>query len=168
MATARLKVLRTSPTLPPRAINALAKPEAAGSTMFARARSLDGHTDVVERRGDWCMRLVNGDTHCANVRAAVQQGFRDRACCRFDQPVAARTERFADRFHHHVVRYRVLELVATRGRSEIDVEDEIEPECLTDLGFVLHHAVIGVERQTADEDRIAHRARLIAAATASA
>src|SRR5580698_4858939 len=136
MATARLKVLRTSPTLPPSAISALAKPEAAGSTMLARAGALDGHTDVVERRGDRRMRLVNGDSHRAHVRAAVQQGFGDCASCRFDQPVAARAERFADRFHHHVVGYRVLELVTARSRSEIDVEDEIEPECLADLGFV--------------------------------
>src|SRR5208282_4113866 len=41
-------------------------------------------------------------------------------------------------------------------------------ESLADLGFVLHHAVMGVQREPGDKDRVAHRARLIAAATASA
>ena len=39
---------------------------------------------------------------------------------------------------------------------------------LADFGLVLHHAVIGVQHEPVDEDRVAHRARLIAAATASA
>ena len=62
----------------------------------------------------------------------------------------------------------MLELVGARGFGEIDVEHEIEPERLPDLGLVRHHAVIGVQHQPVDENRVAHRARLIAAATASA
>ena len=45
---------------------------------------------------------------------------------------------------------------------------EIEPERLSYLGFMRHHAVVGVNDQSVDEDRIAHRAFPIAAVTASA
>ncbi len=51
---------------------------------------------------------------------------------------------------------------------EIDVEHEIEHERLPDFGLMRHHAVKGVEHEAVDEDRAAHRARLIAAATAKA
>ncbi len=97
-----------------------------------------------------------------------QHGVGDRAGGGFDQPIAARAERLARRLDDRVVGNRVLELVAARGGVEIDIEHEIEPEGLPDLGLVLHDAVIGVQRQSVDEDRVAHRARLIAAATASA
>ncbi len=43
--------------------------------------------------------------------------------------------------------------------------DEIELEGLSDLGLVLHHAVIGVQREARDEDRVGHRAPRMAAAT---
>ena len=62
----------------------------------------------------------------------------------------------------------MLELVGARRFGEIDVEHEIEHERLPDLGLVLHHAVIGVEHEPVDEDRVAHRACLMAAATANA
>ncbi len=104
----------------------------------------------------------------ANLREALKHRLGDGAGGGLDQPVAARAERFARRLHHHVVGDGVLELVAARGFGEIDIERQIELEGLPDLGLVLHHAVIGVQRQPADEDRVAHRARLIAAATASA
>ena len=51
---------------------------------------------------------------------------------------------------------------------EIDVEHEVELEGLPDLGLVLHHAVIGVERKSGDEYGVGHRALRMAAATRSA
>src|SRR5207249_1747191 len=69
---------------------------------------------------------------------------------------------------HLVVADRMRKLVGARGRGQIDGEHEIELEGLADLGLVLHHAVIGVQRKTRDEDHVAHRASRMAAATRKA
>ena len=60
----------------------------------------------------------------------------------------------------------MLELVAARRSAEIDRELEIDHEALADLLFVRHHAVIGMDDQPVDEDRVAHALLLIAAMTA--
>ena len=40
--------------------------------------------------------------------------------------------------------------------GQIEVEHEIELEGLADLGLVLHHAMIGVQRQPAHEHLVGH------------
>src|SRR5579864_2495842 len=114
------------------------------------------------------MRFVHGDGDGLDLRKACEHGVGDGAGGGFDQAIAARRERFARRLDDQVVGHRVLELVAARGLGEIDGKRQIEPERLPDLGLVLHDAVVGVQHQAFDEYAIAHRARLIAAATASA
>src|SRR5258705_266113 len=56
LAIAFLKMARTSPTLPPSAINT-----SAIAGLFSRAG--ENHADVVEDRGDRRMRLVYGFRH---------------------------------------------------------------------------------------------------------
>src|SRR5262249_25178868 len=67
-----------------------------------------------------------------------------------------------------VVADRVGELVGARSGREIDVEDEIELEGLPDLGLMLHHAVIGVQREARNKDGVGHRASRMACATRNA
>src|SRR5580658_2364002 len=66
IAMALSKVERTSPILPPSAINA--------SAIFAG--SLDNHTDVQESRGYWRVRLVDGNADASYRRKTIK----DRAC----------------------------------------------------------------------------------------
>jgi len=49
-----------------------------------------------------------------------------------------------------------------------DVEHQVELEGLADLGLMLHHAVVGVQRQSIDEHLIGHLMFRSAAATRSA
>src|SRR5580704_3287049 len=150
-------------------MNASAKVLALAAFLVAiLARALDDDADVVEGRGDRGVRLVHGDADVAHLGVMLQHRLGDGAGGRLDQPIAAGAERLRRGLHHLVVGHSVLEHVAARGFGEIDIEHQIELKCLPDLGLVLHHAVIGVQRQPADEDSVAHRARLMAAATASA
>src|SRR5580700_5121184 len=159
------KVARTSPTLPPSAMNASAKVLALAAIL---PRALDDDADVVEGRGDRGVRLVHGDANAADLGVVLQHSLGDGAGGGLDEAIAARAERFRRRLHHLVVGHGVLEHVGARGFGEVDIEHQIELEGLPDLGLMLHHAMIGVQRQPADEDGVAHRARLMAAATASA
>ena len=93
------------------------------------------------------VRLVHGDADAADRRKALQHRVGDRAGGGLDQPVAPRAKRLARDFDQLLVGHRVLELVAARGLGEIDVEQEIEPESLADLGLVRHDAVIGVQHK---------------------
>src|SRR4029077_19062122 len=138
------------------------------AVLAALPHPLDDDADVVEGRGNRGMRLVHGDANAAHLGIALQHRLGDGAGAPTREPIAARAERVGRGLHHLVVGDRVLEHVALRGLGQIHIEHEIELESLSDLGLVLHHAVIGVQRQPADKDRVAHRARLIAAATASA
>ena len=90
---------------------------------------------------------MHGDANAGDLGTALKHRFGNGAGRGFDQPVAAGAKRLAHRLHHHVVGDGVLELVGARGRGKIDIKDKIEPERLPDFGFVLHHAVIGVQRQ---------------------
>ena len=83
---------------------------------------------------------------------------RDRAGRGLHQPVAPGAERLARDVDHLVVADRVGELVGARGFRQVDVEHKIELEGLADLGLVRHDAVIGVQREPADENLVAHRA----------
>src|SRR5262249_53116048 len=79
-----------------------------------------------------------------------------------------RAERCARDLDHLIVAHGVRELVGARRRGEGDVEHEIKPERLPEIGFVLHHAVIGVQRKPGDEHGIGHRAPRMAASTRNA
>src|SRR6266581_4574537 len=69
---ALLNVARTSPTLPPSAISTSAM---SGRLPCARQY----HADVVEDRGDWRMRLVNGDLDRVDARERHQDRIGDGA-----------------------------------------------------------------------------------------
>src|SRR5262249_61358684 len=84
------------------------------------------------------------------------------------QPITTGAKRLARHLDDLVVAHRMRELVGARSRGEVDVEHEVEVEGLSDLGLVLHHAVISVQRKPGDEDGIGHRALPMAAATRSA
>src|SRR5208283_3289691 len=134
----------------------------------ALPRAGDDHPDIVEGRCDRSLRLAHGDTNAANLRKAVEHGVRDCAGSGLDQAIASRAKRLARCLHQCFIRNRMFERVGARGLGEIDVGHEIELERLSDLGFVRHDAVVGVENEAIDENRVAHRAPLIAEATASA
>src|SRR5207244_6350451 len=59
-------------------------------------------------------------------------------------------------------------LVGPGRGGQSDVKDEVELEGFADLGLVLQHAVISMQRKAGDEDGIGHRALPMAAATRSA
>src|SRR5580704_9639901 len=146
-------------------MNASAKASAPAALL---PRALDDDADVVEGGGDRGVRLVHGDANAPDLRVMLQHRLGDGAGGCLHQPITARAECVHRRLHHLVVGHGVLEHVAARGFGKGDIEHQIELESLPDLGLVLHHAVVSVQRQPVDEDGVAHRARLIAAATASA
>jgi len=74
-----------------------------------------------------------------------QQRIRHGAGSRFDQPVALRHESTARRLHDGRIGHGVDELVGVRRIPEVDRQFEIENKPLADLGFVLHHAVMGMD-----------------------
>src|ERR1700679_2049988 len=101
MAIAESKVARTSPILPPSAMNASANVSAPAALLVAiLARALDDDADVVEGRGDRGVRLVHGDADVAHLGVMLQHRLGDGAGARLDQPIAARAERFRRRLHH--------------------------------------------------------------------
>src|SRR5580704_7393957 len=93
---AETKVARTSPTLPPSAMNASAKASAPAALL---ARALDDDADIVEGSGDRRVRLVHGDANAAHLGVARQHRLGDGAGGRLDQSIAARAERFRRRLH---------------------------------------------------------------------
>src|SRR5215510_9238667 len=157
IAIARASVVRTSPRLPPSA-----------SSASAMARARDGDTDVRECGGDRRMRLVNGHPHRRHFCKAFEDRIGNRTGRGLDQPIALGAERPARELDDLVVADRVGELVGARSGREINVEDEIELEGLPDLGLMLHHAVIGVQREARNKDGVGHRASRMARATRSA
>src|SRR5579864_4322862 len=94
---ARSKVARTSPILPPSAMNASAKISAPAALL---PRPLDDDADVVEGRGDRGMRLVHGDANAAHLGIALQHRLGDRAGGGFHEPITARAERVGRGLHH--------------------------------------------------------------------
>src|SRR6516165_3832447 len=150
--------------LPPSATSASAMVLSA----LALAIAYDGDPDTGKGRCDRRVRLVHGDPHPQDLREPVEDGLRDRAGRGFDQPIATGAKRLARHLDDLVVAHRMRELVGARSRGEVDVEHEVEVEGLPDLGLVLHHAVISVQRKPGDEDGIGHRALPMAAATRSA
>src|ERR1700686_3214582 len=100
------KVVRTSPTLPPSAMNASAKVSTPAAVLVAvlvallvalLARALDDDADVVEGRGDRGVRFVRGDANATHLGVGLQPRLGDRAGGGFDQPIAAGAERFGRR-----------------------------------------------------------------------
>src|SRR6516165_9989642 len=128
----------------------------------------DGDPDAGKSRRDRGMRLVHGDPHPQDLREPLEDGFGDRAGRGLDQPTPTGAERLARDLDHLVIAHGVRELVGARSRGEVDVEHDVELEGLPDLGLVLHHAVIGVQRQPGDEHGIGHRALRMAASTRNA
>ena len=94
-----------------------------------------------------------------DLRKARQDRVGDRAAGGFDQAIVARREHFGRGVDDGAVGNRVGEPVGARAGRQIERQFEIDDEALADLGFVLHHAVMGVDQQAGDEDRVAHRAR---------
>src|ERR1700734_987586 len=91
---ARSKVARTSPTLPPSAMNASAKVSAPATLLVAilvtlLARALDDDADIVEGGGDRGVRLVHGDANALHLGVMLQHRLGDRAGGGFHKPVAA-------------------------------------------------------------------------------
>ena len=93
------------------------------------------------------MRLVDGDADGGDLLETVEHGIGDRAGGGLHQAIALGAERLAGDIDHLVVADGVGELVGAGGLRQIEIEHEIELEGLADLGLVLHHAVIGVQRQ---------------------
>src|SRR5689334_11794714 len=151
-----------------RRVRAGPRPRSHSSFAGTGASALDRYSDIVESRRDRRMRLVHGHANTADWGAARQHRVSDRAGSRLDQSVASTAERLAHGLYDKVIRDSVLEFVSSRGGAELEIELQIDEKCLSDLGFVLHNPMIGVQRQPFEKNRIAHRARLIAAATASA
>src|SRR5262249_32464149 len=121
-----------------------------------------------EGRRDRRMRLVHCHAHGRHPGEAFEDRIGHRAGGGLHQPVAALAERAAGEIDHLVIADRVHELVRLRCGGKVDLEYEVELEGLSDLRLMLHHAVIGMQRQPADEDGVAHRASRIAAATRNA
>src|SRR5665213_3560887 len=145
---ARSSVSRTRsspPTLPPSA-----------STASGMTLAENGNADIVEGGGDRGMRLVDGDADRGDLVEGRQDRIGNGAGCGLDQTVALGAKRLGGDVHDLVVADRVGELVGARGLLEIDIEDEIEPEALADLGLMLHHAVIGVQRQPVNEHPVSY------------
>src|SRR5882757_4260396 len=101
MATARSRVARASPTLPPSAISA-----------SATALAPDGHADVVEDRRDRRMRLMDGDPHRGDAGKARKHLVGDRAGSGLDQAVAPGREGTRDGLDDARIGDRVDHLVA--------------------------------------------------------
>src|SRR4051812_29001000 len=121
----------------------------------------DRDADVVEGRGDRRMRLVHGNPDSCDLAELVQHGLGNGSGRGLDQPIALSAERLARHQDHLIVADRVGKLVGARRLSEVDVERQIEREGLADLRLVLHHAVIGMQRQPSDEHLIAHAPGLL-------
>src|SRR5215467_2143166 len=153
-----------SPILPPSATSASAMVLSA----MVLAVAYDGNPDAGKGRRDRRMRLVHGDPHPQDLREPVEDGFGHRAGRGLDQSIATGAKSPARDVDDLVVAHGMRELVGARRRGQIDVEHEVELEGLPDLGLVLHHAVIGMQRKPGDEDGIGHRALPMAAATRSA
>src|SRR5262245_20166313 len=149
-----------SPILPPSATSASAMVLSA----MVLAVAYDGNPDAGKGRRDRRMRLVHGDPHPQDLREPVEDGFGYRAGRGLDQSIATGAKRPARDVDDLVVAHGMRELVGARRRGQHDVE----LEGLPDLGLVLHHAVIGMQRKPRDEDGIGHRALSMAAATRSA
>src|ERR1700732_4724784 len=166
MASARSKVSRPGPTLPPSASSASA--ESALMSDLAFATTNQRHPDIGKDRGDRRMRLAHRHPYRGHACKPRQQSVRDRAGGRFDQPVALRREGAVRGLHDGRVGHRVDELVRAALSLEVDRQFEVEHEPLADLGFVLHHAVMSMDHKPAHEDPIAHLAARMAAATFNA
>src|SRR3984957_11971333 len=109
IAMAASKVARTSPTLPPSAMNASAKVSAPATLLVAiLPRAFDDDADIVEGGGDRGVRLVHGDADAPHLGIMLQHRLGDRTGGGFHEPIAARAERLARRLRHQVVGDSVL------------------------------------------------------------
>src|SRR5262245_16061468 len=153
-------VVRTSPTLPPRAIKALA--------IVRMPPARQRHADVVEDGGDRRVRLVHSDLDGADARKVRQDGVGDRAGRAFQELVVGVLERRGRGCDHVGVGDGIRETVCVGGLLEIRIELEIDHEALSDLGLMFHHAMAGMDDKAGHENRIGHFLLSIAVTTRSA
>src|SRR6266567_5027144 len=142
-------VLRTSPTLPP-------KPRSVSGMTSALPGALERDADIPKGCRNWRVRLVDRDPHGRHLREAFEHRVRNGAGSRLDQPVALCAKNLCRRIHNLIIADRMGELVGARRLAEVDVEDEIERERLANVGLMLQHAMIGMQRKSGDEDSVAH------------
>src|SRR6516165_8587078 len=160
-AIALLNVARTSPTLPPSAMIALAM-----CRRMPVARQHDA--DVLENLGNRCMRLVHGDLDRAHLGERRKDSIGDRAGGAFEELVTGVLEGIRRGLDHVGIGNRVGQAVAVRGFREVGKQIDIDHEALAHFGLMLHHAVTGMDDDALDEDRIGHRFSSIAVARRSA
>src|SRR5215831_9814943 len=158
---ARSRIARLFPTLPPSASSA-----SAGFSAMAAPHQRDA--DIVECRGDRRMRFVNRDPHRTHAWEIRKHRIGHPAGGGLDQTIAFTAECFAHAIDDLIVGDCVDDFVGARRGGKLDLEIEIELERLSDFRLMRHHAVIGVECQSADKDTIAHCAASMAAATRNA
>src|SRR5258708_7587974 len=161
LAIAFTNVARTSPTLPPSAINTSAM------TGLSASAGQD-HPDVVEDRGDRRVRLVHGDLERADAGECGQNGVGNRPGRALQQLVIGVFEGRGRGRHHVGIGHGVGQAVRARGIREIGGQLQINHEALPDLGLMFHHAVTRVDDDPGNEDGIGHLKSSIAAATLSA
>src|SRR6187399_2263788 len=145
---ARSRIARLFPTLPPSASSA--------SGMAAPHKR---NPDVAEGGRDRGVWLVYRDAHRSHAWKSRKHGVGRSTGGSLDQAKALGAKRFA---------HAIDDLVGARRGREVDLEVKIDDKGLPHLGFVRHHAVVGVKSETFYENPIAHRAASMAAATRSA
>src|SRR5262245_43648020 len=127
-AIARSSVVRTSPTLPPKAMRA--------SGILALPGSRDRNADIRKGCGNRRMGLVNGHGHGGHLCETFEHGGCNRARGRLDEAITLRAKHLRGGFHHVIIAHRMGELVGVRSLRKVDVEREIEQERLANVGLV--------------------------------
>src|SRR6478735_10567426 len=154
---ARSRIARLFPTLPPSASSA--------SGMAAPHKR---NPDVAEGGRDRGVWLVYRDAHRSHAWKSRKHGVGRSTGGSLDQAKALGAKRFAHAIDDLVVGDGIDDFVRPRRGREVDLEVKIDDKGLPHLGFVRHHAVVGVKSETFYENPIAHRAASMAAATRSA
>jgi hypothetical protein len=91
------------------------------------------------------MGLVYRDPHGSYGRKGGEHGVSGPAGSSLDQTKALGTKRFAHAIDDFVVRNGIDHFVGARGSRKVDFKVKIDDEGLPYLGFMRHHAVIGVK-----------------------
>src|SRR6185312_12815908 len=148
-------VARTSPTLPPIAMMALAM---RGRMPCAR----QDHADIFEYLRDRRVRLVYGDLDSAHFRKCGQDRVDHGARRALQQLVIGVLEGAGRGFHHAGIGHGIGKPVGVRGFRKVGVKLEVDDKALPDLGLMPHHAVTGMHHDALDENDVGHRFSSIA------
>src|SRR6516162_7436368 len=162
-AIAFLNVARTSPTLPPSAINALVGPLAMRMPIARQHRA-----DILEDFRNRRVWLVHGDLDGAHPRKGGEDRIGNRARCTLQEPVVAVLERRGRGCDHLGIGHRIGQSIGVRGLLQVAKKLEVDDEALSDFRFMLHDAVPGMDHQAGYEDRVGHALSSIAAASRNA